>query len=109
MPLTRVSVRCVHCLARSLCALPPSAPPDPDAAFRSQIAPFLKKHCTECHGAGRPGRRHRGSTSFKDAAAVAADPKTWQRAIEMLRSGAMPPEDAAQPTEAERRQGRELD
>ncbi len=33
-----------------------AAPPegkkvDPDAAYRSQIVPFLKKHCLECHGA----------------------------------------------------------
>ena len=40
---------------------------------------------------------------FKDAAAVAADEKTWQRVIQMLRSGAMPPDDIAQPSEAERR------
>jgi mono/diheme cytochrome c family protein len=76
--------------------------PDPNAAFRSQIIPFLSKHCFECHG---PDAQE-GDIAldrYKDAAAVAEDQKTWQRVIQMLRSGAMPPEDAKQPSEAERR------
>jgi hypothetical protein len=75
---------------------------DSDAVYRSQIVPFLKKHCNECHG---PDAQE-GDIAFhgyKSAAEVAADQKTWGRAIQMLRSGAMPPDDAAQPTEAERR------
>src|SRR5262245_12586078 len=85
-------------------AAPPAKPaqPDPDAIYRSQIAPFLKKHCTECHGADAQEGDIRFD-GFKDAAAVAGDEKTWQRAIQMLRSGAMPPEDSEQPSEAQRR------
>jgi hypothetical protein len=84
-----------------------SAPPaekkaDPDAAYRSQIVPFLKKHCLECHGADAQEGDVRFD-QFGDAKAVAADEKTWQRTIQMLRSGAMPPEDVAQPSEQTRR------
>ncbi len=84
-------------------AAPPAVnKPDPEALYRSQIAPFLKKHCTECHGPDAQEGELRFD-NFPTAAAVAADEKTWHRAIQMLRSGAMPPDDAPQPTEAERR------
>lgn len=80
---------------------PASSTPDREQAWRSQIAPFFKKHCWDCHGAEvREGdvRLDRYST----AASVAADTATWQRVMQMLRSGAMPPEDAVQPSEAQR-------
>ncbi len=75
---------------------------DPETAFRSEIVPFLKKHCLDCHGADAQEGEVRFD-QYKDAAAVAADEKTWQRTIQMLRSGAMPPDDAAQPSEQQRR------
>jgi hypothetical protein len=72
------------------------------AAFQKQIIPFLKKHCLDCHGADAQEGDIRFD-QFKAAADVAADEKTWQRTIQMLRSGAMPPEDVEQPTEPARR------
>jgi mono/diheme cytochrome c family protein len=88
-------------------AAPPStadkpAKADPNIAYRGQIVPFLTKHCADCHGADAQEGDVRFD-QFKDASAVAADVKTWQRVIEMLRSGAMPPEDVEQPSDAERR------
>src|SRR5207247_4003781 len=87
-------------------AVPPAAPAaakqrDPDAIYRSEIVPFLKKHCIECHGADAQEGEIRFDEN-KDADAVAADEKTWQRTIQMLRSGAMPPDDAVQPSEQQR-------
>src|SRR5204863_6201637 len=85
-------------------AAPPTARPksDRDATYRSQVAPFLKKHCTECHGpdAQEGDVRFDG---FKNAVEVAADRKIWERTIQMLRSGAMPPEDSDQPSDEQRR------
>src|SRR5438874_5691851 len=75
---------------------------DPDTVYRSEIVPFLKKHCIECHGEDAQEGEIRFD-QYKDAGAVAADEKTWQRAIQMLRSGAMPPDDAEQPSEQQRR------
>src|SRR5438874_3785389 len=93
-------------LCQAAVAAPPAtaskAKPDPEAGYRSQVIPFLKKHCIECHGADAQEGDVRFD-SYKDAAAVVADQKTWQRTIQMLRSGAMPPEDAEQPSEAQRR------
>jgi mono/diheme cytochrome c family protein len=90
----------------AIAAPPPANKSQAEAHYRSEIAPFLKKHCTECHGPDAQEGEIRFDT-FPTAAAVAADEKTWHRAIQMLRSGAMPPDDSPQPTEAERRR-REL-
>ena len=99
-------------LAAALClsisavfAAPPAGKPaktDPNLAYREQIVPFLTKHCADCHGADAQEGDIRFD-QFKDAGAVAADLKTWQKTIEMLRSGAMPPEDVDQPSDADRR------
>jgi len=88
-----------------------SAPPNADQAktaaaleraFRQEIAPFLQKHCAECHG---PDLQEADIAFHKyaNAAAAQADVKTWERVLQMLRAGAMPPEDVRQPSEAERR------
>src|SRR4051812_4393537 len=93
-------------VVRPVFAAPPAAVDrpsrDPDAVYRSEIVPFLKKHCIECHGADAQEGDVRFD-QYKNAAAISADNKTWQRSIQMLRSGAMPPEDATQPSEQQRR------
>lgn len=74
---------------------------DAEGEWRSTIAPFFKKHCWDCHGADV----QEGDIQldrYATAAAVAADVPTWQRVIQMVRSGAMPPEDVPQPGESER-------
>src|SRR5438445_80950 len=80
-----------------LAAEPVAQKIDSAAAFQKQIVPFLKKHCLECHGADAQEGDVRFD-QFKTLADVTADEKTWQRTIQMLRSGAMPPEDSEQPT-----------
>jgi mono/diheme cytochrome c family protein len=106
-----LSLLAFFCATPGLHADPPATSPrpaqatakaDPNAIYRAQIAPLMKKYCLECHGADAQEGDVRFD-GFKDAAAVAADHKTWERAIQMLRSGAMPPDDGEQPTEAERR------
>lgn len=89
-------------LSAATAATPVEKKQDSDVAYRSQIVPFLKKHCLECHGADAQEGDIRFD-QFADAKAVAGDEKTWQRTIQMLRSGAMPPEDVAQPSEQTRR------
>lgn len=75
--------------------------PDREQAWQNQFAPFFKKHCWDCHGADVQEGDVR-LDQYRTAAAVAADTATWQRVIQMIRSGAMPPEDAPQPSEAQR-------
>jgi hypothetical protein len=77
--------------------------PNADEIFSSRIAPLLKKHCLECHG---PDVQESDVAlhKYSRAESVVADEKTWQTVLQMLRSGAMPPEDQLQPTAAERQQ-----
>jgi PAS domain-containing protein len=77
--------------------------PDADEIFKNRIAPLVKKHCFECHG---PDVQESDVALHKYTRGeqVVADEKTWQTVIQMLRSGAMPPEDQPQPTAAERQQ-----
>ena len=74
-----------------------------DKVLREQVAPLVKKFCVDCHGEQTQEAEvalHRHDS----AASLLADAKTWQMAVQMVRSGAMPPEDAEQPTMAERQQ-----
>lgn len=100
--LPSLALLLVCTVAASFAAPPAEKKPDPEVVYRSQIIPFLKKHCLECHGSDAQEGDIRFD-QFADAAAVASDEKTWQRTIQMLRSGAMPPEDAEQPSEPVRR------
>ncbi len=74
-----------------------------ERAFRHRIAPFLQKHCADCHGPDAQ-EGEIALHKYHTAASLADDAATWTRVLAMLRSGAMPPEDAAQPSETQRRQ-----
>ena len=65
---------------------------DPEATYLRQAVPFIKKYCLECHGPAK-AEAELGFHKFKSAAMVAADQKTWQGVLQMLRTGAMPPAD----------------
>ena len=68
------------------------------AKFKSEIAPFLEKHCIRCHGAEKQkGRiRYDNITRFNPA-----NHHLWTLVHEQLGGGEMPPEDETQPTSAE--------
>src|SRR5690606_26020599 len=70
-------------------------------SFDRNISGLLRKYCHRCHNADHPN----GGVDLQSATnprMIAADPLTWQTALEVLRSGDMPPADARQPTEEER-------
>jgi hypothetical protein len=51
---------------------------------------FLQKHCLSCHGA----QVHKGRLdlhAYHDAASVLKDRKTWERVVNRVRAGEMPP------------------
>lgn len=72
-----------------------------DEGYRAEIVPLLKKYCLDCHGPKKQ-EAELGLHQFKDVALIKAGEKRWQSIIEMVRTGAMPPEDQPQLTEAER-------
>lgn len=75
--------------------------PPAKISYRTQIAPLVKKFCHECHGA----KKQEGELAlhkYSSEAAVIKDAKTWEKVLEMVQAGAMPPEDKPQPSPAER-------
>jgi hypothetical protein len=86
---------------------PPKAPPKPTVdsqkVYLTQIVPFVKQYCLDCHSTKKPDEEIQFDR-YKDAASVEADAKTWQRVLEMLQASAMPPDDKPQPTDDQRKQ-----
>ncbi len=73
----------------------------PDDVYRDDVVPLVKKFCLDCHG---PAKQESDVAfhKYKTVDHIAQDEKTWKTVIEMLRTGAMPPEDKPQPSQAER-------
>jgi hypothetical protein len=77
---------------------------DSDQQFATEVFPLLRKHCFHCHGTDKQEGKLKLS-AFADGSAVAAHPHVWQRVLDRLQAGDMPPEDApSRPTNGERRQ-----
>ncbi|MDZ4689265.1 MAG: DUF1592 domain-containing protein, partial [Planctomycetaceae bacterium] len=69
--------------------------------FATQAAPFVKKYCIECHGGEAP----EGDITFAkyvDERGLLKDRKLWERALDLVTQGLMPPADSEQPTAAEK-------
>ena len=69
--------------------------------YRRQVRPRLERFCLECHATGvKEGdldlERFATIRDVRTAGAV------WQKVVEMLDNGEMPPEDTQQPTPSER-------
>ncbi len=81
----------------------PAAPLGGDAeavAFRDQVVPLLQRYCVGCHG----GEKVKGGvnlTRYADVDAVRRDRKAWEKVLENVDSGAMPPEGSDAPTPEE--------
>lgn len=72
------------------------------ARYKSDVLPLLAKYCYECHSA-KTMEADVDLTTFPTIAEVRKHAKVWQRAGEMLDSAQMPPKDARQPTDVERK------
>ena len=74
---------------------PKSAPPRFDrtaaeARLRETVLPLLKEHCWDCHGDAEA----KGGVNFDahtNLMAVLRDRGTWERVMQTVRSGEMPP------------------
>tara|TARA_R110002049_G_scaffold2750_2_gene21483 strand:- start:273257 stop:275254 length:1998 start_codon:yes stop_codon:yes gene_type:complete len=70
--------------------------------FENEVKPFLKQFCFECHaGDDVNGDIDFGAIETRQAVNEAFE--IWQSMIDVLRSGSMPPEDAKQPSDEDRR------
>jgi PAS domain-containing protein len=73
------------------------------AAGGDRFAPiqtFLTNHCVECHGV-KAKKAGLALNVYKDEAGVLEDRKLWQKALEMVQEGEMPPAKRPRPTDAE--------
>ncbi len=64
-----------------------AAKPD---TFQTQVAPFLKKHCVECHGEKDP-EGGIALHNFDSEKSVTKSRKVWEKVLPMLQIEAMPP------------------
>jgi len=72
-----------------------------DDAFDRDVKPFLKSYCQRCHHADKQTAGVR--VDQLDAKLEDRQLKLWDHVLKQSRDGAMPPEDAKQPTDAERK------
>ena len=73
------------------------------AEFEKSIQPLIVRSCGKCHGK-TPTDNDLDLTSFGSAQAILARPKTLSNVAERVRGGDMPPKEAPQPSQAERKQ-----
>ena len=70
--------------------------------FSKEIRPIVARHCEKCHSADLAEAEIDLST-YPSLAEIRQHPATWQRVGEMLETGQMPPKDAPQPSDADRK------
>lgn len=64
--------------------------------YQSDILPILTEYCYGCHGHGK----QKGDVALDKA--TAADEKLWDRVLNVLERGEMPPANKPQPSSAQR-------
>ena len=96
-----LTVACAVLVSRAVPEPPAvAAQPKPDPAFKTEGAAFLKKHCLNCH-TGEKAKADLALDKYPDDAALLKDRKTWQRVLDVLKAGEMPPASKPQPTVTE--------
>ena len=98
----RLGLVCLGALLGLSHAEEPAAVQTQNATYLTDIQPLLATYCLDCHSTAEMAGEL-DLQRFATAAAVRRDGKTWQAVIEQLRAGEMPPKDALQPADAERR------
>lgn len=62
-------------------------------SWTDEMVELVENHCLDCHNADYQEAEVDLST-YRDPAKMGEDARLWQRALDMIRFGAMPPEDA---------------
>lgn len=73
-------------------------------AYQTNVRPLMERYCYDCHGAADVVEGEVDLAALATADAAFHESSVWQQVAEMLDNGLMPPEDAEQPTDAERSQ-----
>lgn len=70
--------------------------------YAKEIRPIVTRHCDKCHSPDL-SEADIDLTTFPTLTEVRKHPQTWQKVNEMLETGQMPPKDAPQPSDADRK------
>ena len=81
-----------------------AAEPEPTdlAEFEQHVRPFLSTHCVRCHGK----RKQKAEFALHDIDGLVTagkDVEPWEKILEMVSLGDMPPEDEEQPSKVDRK------
>ncbi|PQO26804.1 DUF1592 domain-containing protein [Blastopirellula marina] len=88
-------------LMLAICSSLAADPARHQATFDKQVKPFLTKYCNDCH-AGDFAESGIDLASFNTAEQVmTTGRKTWQKTLDQLAAGAMPPKEETQPSKEE--------
>src|SRR5487761_842994 len=71
------------------------------AGDSNDAAPLVNRFCTECHGGDDP-EAHLNLEQLSRKPDFATQFRRWEKVIERVKDGRMPPPDASQPTAVER-------
>ncbi len=89
----------IYIVTFSLCSLAQAAPPE--ARLPEKHRAFFKAHCLDCHDSEtREGKVDLETLSFRITTLEQAE--LWQKVLNALNSGEMPPEDSEQPGNTEK-------
>lgn len=68
-----------------------------DTRFSREGTPFLKQFCFDCHAGDEPAAEL-ALDAFRDNLSLIENRDVWDRVLDMLTTGQMPPSDSEQPT-----------
>jgi hypothetical protein len=71
--------------------------PESVTHFNQDLKPFAQQWCVDCHGGDEPSAGMALDTML-DPASLKSQRKLWSKVAAQLKAGAMPPDDAEQPT-----------
>jgi len=100
-------VRYVLCFAVAACGCTATAQSLQDYAFQDNVRPILQQHCYACHGADDEVEGELDLTALADQKAIEKAFETWQRVVELVDAGAMPPDGQQRLTEQQKLQLRQ--
>src|SRR6056297_155507 len=100
-------VRYVLCFAVAACGCTATAQSLQDYAFQDNVRPILQQHCYACHGADDEVEGELDLTALADQKALEKAFETWQRVVELVDAGAMPPDGQQRLTEQQKLQLRQ--
>ena len=72
-----------------------------DKIYQSKVKPFFSKYCIECHGP----KKSKGDITLDALDAdmkLEQDLKHWEKVLDAIKSGEMPPKDEKQPTSSDK-------